>query len=563
MCDTDADASDVAENPDPEADAAAEALCSDELTHSDEAESDIRGVHEHDDEVEGNPSRRVDHNSNLQNGDQDEAGNHLQDLAHPLLDVATVDQRVHPIPEDVHTEGSNGNDQLWPDIAVENNRSDVDGAHGNASIAINNSECLGNAAPEDEILEYPIRIVGELAEDFEPECDQAPVICDENDNDCECMNDDDDDDELDDDEEEEEEDVEEEEEEEEEEEDEEDDDSENLLEPSPHKVRMEGELMNVCCSPVNMNVREASIVYCESDESESGAPMSAQRGYESPEFSSPSNGASQQGSVYKVSNKFNSLLADSNSECSSDETAVINFNQIQARGSQLLTEPVTSPLPGKDSCANTQFKNIEISQDELSKSHSPLTAGSPQNKTHSVYYDQVTDDIEVGQDATSLASQSNDSIITACPDTLSTEYTTSQTVVASLDLSVSNHATHGSSDQVTSINWPANSAVSQDLTTCMTDAPLMAMANASSPESGIECDHSKTPASIQTPVEDQLLSELEAELDTPKLLPSQSGLPLNGMAKIDLNQLPEFLELKRQLQLANMELAAKEDQVRE
>lgn len=544
MCDTDAYASDVAENPDPEADADADALCGDELAHSDEAESDIRGVHEHN-EVEENQSQHVDHNSNLQNGDQDEARNHLQVFAQPLLDVATVNQRPHPNPnpEDAHAEDNNDNDQIWPEITRENNRIGGDGGLENASIATSNSECLGNTAPEDEILEYPIRNVGEQAEDFEPECDQTPVICD--DNDCECMNDDEEFDDDDDDD-----DVEEE---------EEDDDSENLLEPASHQVRMEGELMNVCYSPADMNVREASIVYCESDESESGAPMAAQRGYESPEFSSPSNGASQQENVYKVSNNFSSLLVDSNSECSSDETTVINFNQMQTRGSHLLTEPVANPLPEKDSCASIQSQNIEISQGKLLRSHSPLIAGSPENITHSVYDDQLTDDIEVGQDATSLASQSTDNVIVTCSDSLSTEHITAQTVAASLDLSVSNNVTHGSFDQTNSISCPADCAISKSTT----DTSLATMTIASSPESGIDSDHSKTPTSNQTPTEDQLLSELEAELDTPKPLPLHSSLPLNGMAKIDLNQLPEFLELKKKLQLANTELAAKEVQIKQ
>ncbi|CAE1254166.1 Coiled-coil domain-containing protein 186 [Acanthosepion pharaonis] len=133
MCDTDAYASDVAENPDPEADA--DALCGDELAHSDEAESDIRGGHEHN-EVEENQSQHVDHNSNLQNGDQDEARNHLQVFAQPLLDVATVNQRPHPNPNPVHAEDNNDNDQIWPEITGENNRIGGDGGLENASIAI-------------------------------------------------------------------------------------------------------------------------------------------------------------------------------------------------------------------------------------------------------------------------------------------------------------------------------------------------------------------------------------------------------------------------------------------
>lgn len=525
MCDTDADASDIAENPDPEADAADEDVFSvNELSQGDEAESDIRGVHEHDhNEVEVNQN---------QNGDlqyEVEAGNHLQVFAQPLLDIATEeDQRRNPNPEDVHAEGSNDNDQMWRDVR-ENNRNDV-GLLADAPVSIdNNSVCLRNVALED---------ADEQAEDFEPECDQAPVISDENDNVCECMNDDDDllnDDDIED-----------------EEEDDDDEDSENLLEASPHKVRMEDE----CCSSADMNVREASIVYCESDESESGAPMFTHRGYESPEFSSITNGSNQQGSVYTDSQKFNSLQVDSNSECSSDETTVINFNRMQSGG----PKPSTSLLPAKDSCANIQSENSEISPDESSSSHSYSTTGSPENGT----YDQLIDDIEVDQDAAiSLTSPSNDDLIAvSSANTLSTAYAVTRTNGASLDLSISDHDSK-----------PANCAISKDLTTNVTTSTslvttttsLVTMISANSPESGIDSDHSKTSSTSQTPSEDQLLSELEAELDTSKcLLPSHnSELPLNGMAKIDFDQLPEFVELKKRLQLANMQLAAKDDQIKE
>lgn len=539
MCDTDADNNNVVENPDPEADSA-DVLVEDELAIGDDVEADIRGV----------PA--VDADFWPQNYEDIEA---------------LIYQQVENAPESALNQQNNVPEG---DIEVNQERSDSFAEAGNLyedNICIQpflpvSPESVVDTAPEDEILENTIRDSEERSEDFEPECDQAIVINDEDncDNDncdnviqvCESV-------------------------------DIESGSADNPLHPAlvnPNEIATKMDESN--CVPNETNSQPLAADYC----------VGVEEGKNDTACTNEHSSSLQQSAVTSTNNNIHSVTQSTTpgdlqleSCCLSPELNKSANKSEETGGSSSISVTAENKtearelIPSKETI-DTQQHDTELvnsSTNEVASSNleysRPASSGMEQHKHESVASaNHLLNSVDIGYDAVFWNESNNNS------ELMGNELGSNSTIP--IHISDTNTAdTHA--EKTNSLNTSSSVVAPVHL-------PGLESNQEPNPQSchvaNIECEQtetvkkvpnsmtSSTPVSDQTHMnvstedhngkDDQLLNELEEELLAHQPLPQGSGLSFNGLTKIDINQIPEFLDLKQNFQSLRKELAASKQQIK-
>lgn len=534
MCDTDADNNNVVENPDPEADSA-NVLVEDELAIGDDVEADIGGV-----------------DANVWPRDFENV-------------EALLYQQFENVPDSALSQQNNAQEG---DVGVNQERSDSFAEAGNLyednNILIQpflpvSPESVADTAPEDEILENTIRDSEERSEDFEPECDQA-IVLNEEDN-CDNGN------------------------------------RDNVVEVC-EPVEIESSSADNLLHPVLVNSNE---IATKMDEANSVPNQT----------NSQSLGADDCVGVEDDKNDVTSTKEHSSSlqqsAVSSADTDTQSVTQSTASGdlqsglrclSPELNKSVNKPAETGGSCSISVNAENESESGELIPSKETIDRQNHdtelvKNSTNVM----ASSNVEGSQPISSAMEQqihkpvastnhSSENIDVSYDAVSLTEDNNSELMDNKLDSKTSVHI----SDTNTA-DTCAKKTNTLNISPSVTPAHLSDLESSQEPNplschvANIECEQTQTvkqvPNSMATssPVpdetqsnvsteghdgkDDQLLNELEEELlTTHQLLPQSSGLSFNGLTKVDINQIPEFLDLKQNFQSLKKELAASKQQIK-
>eukprot|EP00106_Octopus_bimaculoides_P015145 XP_014782587.1 PREDICTED: coiled-coil domain-containing protein 186-like [Octopus bimaculoides] len=540
MCDTDADNNNVVENPDPEADSA-DVLVEDELAIGDDVEADIRGV----------PAVDADF------WPQD-----YEDVE------ALIYQQVENAPDSALNQQNNVQEG---DIEVNQERSDSFAEAGNLyednNIHIQpflpvSPESVADTAPEDEILENTIRDSEERSEDFEPECDQAIVINDEDD----CDNDNCDNVvqvhesvEI------------------------ESSSADNLLHAAlvnPNEIATKMDEANSVPNETNSQPLAAdNCVGVEDDKNDAASTNEHSSSLQQPAATSTNNNtqsitqSTTSGDLQLESCCLSPELSKSANK--SDETGDSSSISVTAENKTESRELIPSKETIDTQQHDTELVNSstnEVASSNLEDSQ-PVSSGMEQQKHEPVASaNHLLNNIDVGYDAVSWTENNNSELMDNKLDSNSTtpvhisDTNTADTCAEktnTLNISPSVAPVHlpdlesNQEPNPQSCRHVANIECEQTVT--VKRAPDSMTSSSPVPDQ----THSNGSTEDHDGKDDQLLNELEEELlTTHQPLPQSSGLSFNGLTKIDINQIPEFLDLKQNFQSLKKELAASKQQIK-
>ncbi|XP_029644777.1 coiled-coil domain-containing protein 186 isoform X2 [Octopus sinensis] len=540
MCDTDAENNNVVENPDPEADSA-DVLVEDELAIGDDVEADIRGV----------PAVDADF------WPQD-----FEDVE------ALIYQQVENAPDSALNQQNNVQEG---DIEVNQERSDSFAEAGNLyednNIHIQpflpvSPESVADTAPEDEILENTIRDSEERSEDFEPECDQAIVISDEDNcdnNNCDNVAQVRESVEI------------------------ESRSADNLLHPAlvnPNEIATKMDEANSV--PNETNNQPLAADYCvgvEDDKNDAASTNEHSSSLQQLAVTSTNNNtqsvtqSTTSGDLQLESGCLSPELNKSANK--SDETGDSSSISVTAENKTESRELIPSKETIDTQQHDTELVNSstnEVASSNLEDSQ-PVSSGMEQQKHEPVASaNHLLNNIDVGYDAVSWTENNNSELMDNKLDSNNTtpihisDTNTANTCAEktnTLNISPSVAPVHSPDLRSNQDPNPQSCHVANiecEQTETVKRAPD-SMTSSSSPVP--DQTHSNVSTEDHDGKDDQLLNELEEELlTTHQPLPQSSGLSFNGLTKIDINQIPEFLDLKQNFQSLKKELAASKQQIK-